>query len=139
MLLLIRGHRDYEMFVFILENITDANFKWAQIQNKRKIDIYDNVYAHNMLLFIFSVVGRKTLFIFLMSADIFWYAYLIESLINYPIKEKNKTLRYVTMAWSMFLETFSRLSLLKPGGMSSENELITLIYLHKLTHYVFPI
>ena len=60
--------------------------------------MYDNIYDYNMLLLIVSVAGRKTLFIFLMSADIFWYAYLIESLINYPIKEKNKTLRYVTMA-----------------------------------------
>ena len=101
MLLLIRGHRDYETFVFILENITDANFRWADR------NIYDNVYAHNMLLLIVSVCGRKTVFIFLMSADIFWYAYLIESLINYPIKEKNKTLRYVTVAWSMLVETFS--------------------------------
>ena len=72
MLLPIRGLRDYGTFVFILENITDANFEWAQIQNKRKDrNIYDNVYAHNMLLLIVSVVGRKTPFIFLMSADIF--------------------------------------------------------------------
>ena len=105
-------------------------------EDKFKIDrnIYDNVYAHNMLLLIFSVVGRKTLFIFLMSADIFWYAYLIESLINYPIKEKNKTLRYVTMAWSMLVETFSGLSLLKPQCLSSQYGLITSMYLHKPTH-----
>ena len=41
-------------------------------EHKFKInEIYDNIYDYNMLLLIVSVAGRKTLFIFLMSADIF--------------------------------------------------------------------
>ena len=36
MLLLIRGHRNYEMFVFILQNITHDNYKLTQILHKQK-------------------------------------------------------------------------------------------------------